>query len=126
MSPETLLTEITEGLAPSWGNLFHRLREEMRAPEDGRLVWEGTATQLYALLQQHLPALEAETLPPDFPGNARALGAILRELAPALRRQGVHLEFFRQGKKSTRTIRLTYPEADANPRQADANSPGKG
>jgi hypothetical protein len=45
------------------------------------------------------------------PGNARAMAAHLRGVAPLLRESGIEMSFVRSGHSGTRTIRLALPSA---------------
>jgi energy-coupling factor transporter ATP-binding protein EcfA2 len=60
----------------------------------GHQVWEGTASQLLALLTPLIP--EALARERSWPKNARALSGKLRRAAPPLRRVGIEVEFGRR------------------------------
>jgi hypothetical protein len=69
-----------------------------------QLAWEGTATEL-------LHALTAADGRLALPGNARAMAAHLRGVAPLLRESGIEMSFVRSGHAGTRTIHLALPSA---------------
>jgi hypothetical protein len=71
----------------------------VRAVLTAQLVWEGTATEL-------LHALVAADGTLALPGNARAMAAHLRGVAPLLRDGGIAVSFVRSGHAGTRTIHL--------------------
>jgi hypothetical protein len=62
-------------------------------------AWQGTATELL-----HVLAAVDGTL--ALPGNARAMAAHLRGVAPLLRESGIEMSFVRSGHAGTRTIHL--------------------
>lgn len=64
--------------------------------------FDGTASELLAELADRVD--ETDTRKRSWPGNARALSADLRRIAPNMRSEGVHIEFDREG--SRRTIRI--------------------
>jgi len=81
----------------------------VRAVLTAQEVWQGTATEL-------LHALAAADGTLALPGNARAMAAHLRGVAPLLREIGIEMSFVRSGHAGTRTIHLvqlsaTYAEA---------------
>jgi hypothetical protein len=59
-----------------------------------REVWEGTATELLAALEQHASDQVRRTH--AWPASARALGNRLRRAANILRQAGVEVEFYRE------------------------------
>jgi hypothetical protein len=70
--------------------------------------WEGTAAEL-------LDELAPEHPPRGWPGNGQALGGILRRLAPALRANGVAVDFIRSADRHRRrlvTVRAVDPGSD--------------
>jgi hypothetical protein len=71
----------------------------LRAVLTTQPVWQGTATEL-------LHALAAEYGTLALPGNARAMAAHLRGVAPLLRESGIEMSFVRSGHAGTRTINL--------------------
>src|SRR5262245_6013798 len=71
----------------------------VRAVLTTQLAWHGTATEL-------LHALAAADSTLALPGNARAMAAHLRGVAPLLRESGIEVSFVRSGHAGTRTIRL--------------------
>jgi hypothetical protein len=78
-----------------------------------QLAWQGTATEL-------LHALAAADGTLALPGNARAMAAHLRGMAPLLRESGIEVSFVRSGNAGTRTIHLAplsaaYAEATQLP-----------
>jgi hypothetical protein len=81
----------------------------VRAVLDTQLAWQGTATELL-----HALASGDSTL--ALPGNARAMAAHLRGVAPLLQESGIEVSFVRSGHAGTRTIHLvplsaTYAKA---------------
>jgi len=78
----------------------------VRAVLTAQQAWQGTATELLAAADGTLA----------LPGNARAMAAHLRSVAPLLRKSGIQVSFVRSGHAGTRTIHLvqlsaTYAEA---------------
>jgi hypothetical protein len=71
----------------------------VRAVLTTQLAWQGTATEL-------LHALAAADGTLALPGNARAMAAHLRGVAPLLRESGIEMSFVRSGHAGTRTIHL--------------------
>jgi len=71
----------------------------VRAVLTAQEVWQGTATEL-------LHALAAADGTLALPGNARAMAAHLRGVAPLLREIGIEMSFVRSGHAGTRTIHL--------------------
>jgi hypothetical protein len=71
----------------------------VRALPTTQLAWQGTATEL-------LHALAAEDGTLALPGNARAMAAHLRGMAPLLLESGIEVSFARSGHAGTRTIHL--------------------
>jgi hypothetical protein len=71
----------------------------VRAVLTTQLAWQGTATEL-------LHALAAADGTLALPGNARAMAAHLRGVAPLLRESGIEVSFVRSGHAGTRTIHL--------------------
>jgi hypothetical protein len=71
----------------------------VRAVLNTQLAWQGTATEL-------LHALAAAEGTLALPGNARAMAAQLRGVAPLLREAGIEVSFVRSGHAGTRTIHL--------------------
>jgi hypothetical protein len=66
-----------------------------------RHEWSGTAAALLDALTH------GQDVPKTWPRSPRAVSGHLRRVAPALRKNGVGIEFSRE--KSSRTVRLTYP-----------------
>ena len=81
----------------------------VRAVLTAQEVWQGTATEL-------LHALAAADGTLALPGNARAMAAHLRGVAPLLREGGIEVSFARSGHAGTRTIHLALA-AHAHPTQ---------
>jgi hypothetical protein len=71
----------------------------VRAVLTTQLAWQGTATEL-------LHALAAADGTLALPGNARAMAAQLRGVAPLLRESGIEMSFVRSGHAGTRAIHL--------------------
>jgi hypothetical protein len=71
----------------------------VRAVLTTQLAWQGTATEL-------LHALAAADGTLALPGNARAMAAHLRGVAPLLWESGIEVSFVRSGHAGTRTIHL--------------------
>jgi hypothetical protein len=71
----------------------------VRAVLNTQLAWQGTATEL-------LHALAAADGTLALPGNARAIAAHLRGVAPLLRESGIEVSFVRSGHAGIRTIHL--------------------
>ena len=71
----------------------------VRAMLTAQQAWQGTATEL-------LQALAAADGTLALPGNARAMAAHLRGVAPLLRESGIEMSFVRSGHAGTRTIHL--------------------
>src|SRR6516164_7069272 len=71
----------------------------VRAVLTAQEAWQGTATEL-------LHALAAADGTLALPGNARAMAAHLRGVAPLLRESGIEMSFVRSGHAGTRTIHL--------------------
>ena len=71
----------------------------VRAVLTAQQAWQGTATEL-------LQALAAADGTLALPGNARAMAAHLRGVAPLLRESGIEMSFVRSGHAGTRTIHL--------------------
>lgn len=71
--------------------------------------WEGPPTQLHGLLKQRMAPDQMRR----FPANAQSLSRQLTLLAPALRTEGVHVEFTHlgRGKEKMRWLRVTRAEA---------------
>lgn len=63
--------------------------------------WEGTATELLAVLRS--PGMDHN---PDLPRSPNALSGGLRRITPSLRSLGVSIEFHRKGHASQKVIRL--------------------
>jgi hypothetical protein len=78
------------------------LRELMLPP---RTVWTGTASDLLEALTGGVG--EAQRRAKTWPDSPRALSGRLRRAASFLRKIGIRLEFDREGRSRTRTIRLT-------------------
>jgi hypothetical protein len=70
-----------------------------------RPIWEGTASQLLALLTPLVP--EALARERSWPKNARALSGELRRAAPPLRKVGIEVAFRRQANTGERRIIIT-------------------
>jgi curved DNA-binding protein CbpA len=70
----------------------------------GRQTWEGTASQLLALLTPLIP--EALARERSWPKNARALSGNLRRAAPPLRKIGIDVAFGREGHNRERLITI--------------------
>jgi hypothetical protein len=71
----------------------------------GRQTWEGTASQLLALLTPLIP--EALARERSWPKTARALSGKLRRAAPPLRKVGIEIDFGRQPHTGERHIIIT-------------------
>ena len=71
----------------------------VRAVLTAQQAWQGTATEL-------LQALAAADGTLALPGNARAMAAHLRGVAPLLQESGIEMSFVRSGHAGTRTIHL--------------------
>src|SRR5690606_9151866 len=73
---------------------------------DRREEWEGTATELLAVLEQY--ANDRDRRSKHWPANARALSGRLRRAAPLLRQAGVEIEWSHRGRGADkqRVIRL--------------------
>jgi len=81
------------------GNVFKNFSEEVKH-------WSGTATKL--LRELNLRADDLTQREKDWPKSARVLSAVLRRLAPNLRRLGVEVKFDeRVGRNGERLIRLS-------------------
>jgi|SRR6516162_1384055 len=76
----------------------------VRAVLTAQQAWQGTATEL-------LQALAAADGTLALPGNARAMAAHLRGVAPLLRESGIEMSFVRSGHAGTRTIHLALLSA---------------
>jgi hypothetical protein len=72
--------------------------------KEGKLPWEGIASQLLPLL--HLRAGADVTRQRGWPHSARILGSDLRRLAPALPTIGLSVSFIRTGHDRDRLIRI--------------------
>jgi hypothetical protein len=71
----------------------------VRAVLTAQQAWQGTATEL-------LRALALADAANALPGNARAMAAQLRSVAPLLRESGIEMSFVRSGHAGTRIIHL--------------------
>jgi len=71
----------------------------VRAVLTAQQAWQGTATEL-------LRALALADAAIALPGNARAMAAHLRGVAPSLRESGIEMSFVRSGHAGTRIIHL--------------------
>jgi hypothetical protein len=71
--------------------------------------WEGTPTQLHGLLKQRVAPDQLRR----FPANAQALSRHLTLLAPALRTEGISVEFTHlgRGKEKMRWLKITDAES---------------
>ena len=87
---------------------IYRLATPAAAGQPDPGTWEGTASELLAVLRQictgaGLPAR-------DLPEDARSVGRRVREIAPSLRKAGVDVRTGRTGKRRTlRITRITAP-----------------
>src|SRR6516162_8568441 len=71
----------------------------VRAVLTAQQAWQGTATE-------PLRALALADAAIALPGNARAMAAHLRGVAPLLRESGIEMSFVRSGHAGTRIIQL--------------------
>jgi putative DNA primase/helicase len=89
-------------------NLVGKAIEDL-ATRCGAKGWEGTATQLLAVLNQHAGA--SSTLDKAWPKDATRMGSRLREVSPALRLVGVNVDIPTNPEtiegKSTRIIKIS-------------------
>lgn len=69
-----------------------------------RQNWAGTATALLAVLERELP--DNNRRPKGWPSDPRALGGLLKRLAPHLREVGITVEFHRSRKQRTIHLKL--------------------
>ena len=70
-----------------------------------RTEWKGTASDLLRALAA--VADERVTKAKTWPGSSRALAGRLRRAAPFLRKIGIEINFFREGRAGTRIIRMS-------------------
>jgi hypothetical protein len=92
--------------------------------------WTGTALDLWKGLVAIVAPKSVTTdgkaeplksrLPPDWPGNARALSSALRRLAPNLRKAGMEVNLDERDKTPKRARLIVISRLDANPRNLDA------
>ena len=74
--------------------------------EEGKEVWEGTATDLLSTLEMYVP--EATRKTKAWPKTAKTLGNRLRRAATFLRQTGTDVEFYRLDTAArTRLIRIS-------------------
>lgn len=90
----TLANEITEAVIEA-----DPFADAVRTLIQGKRTWTGTAADLHKLITPEMP-------PKNWPRTPRAVSGHLRRVAPALRKNGIGIEFNRDS--SSRTIRLTY------------------
>jgi hypothetical protein len=87
-----------------------------------RTQWTGTASDLLGALAVEAgePAARTKT----WPATARALSGRLRRAATFLRTVGIDIEFAKEGRSRTRTIRISHPpeNAPAQPSRSPAPS----
>jgi hypothetical protein len=77
----------------------------VRAVMATRTVWTGTASDLLGALAETAGARIAQSK--TWPDSPRALAGRLRRAATFLRKVGIEVTFWREGRARTRTIRLT-------------------
>jgi hypothetical protein len=81
------------------------LREALAGQEDG--TWKGTASELLEWLNGH--AEEKVRKSKEWPASPKAMGNLIRRMAPNLRRSGISVTMGRVGKERQRIITLSLP-----------------
>lgn len=97
------------------------LRAALDGQQDG--TWQGTASELLEWLNGH--AEEKIRKAKNWPASPKAMGNLIRRMAPNLRLSGISVQIERVGKARTRTITLTLqapPENDCK----DSSAPSAG
>ncbi|HLN50921.1 MAG TPA: bifunctional DNA primase/polymerase [Thermoplasmata archaeon] len=98
--------------------LGHPVGAAVATLHSARPDWEGSMTDLLKLLGDYAsPRVEpGQRTPKGWPGRASDLSAVLRRLAPGLRRMGVHATFERKGHGGPRSVRISAsPPSPASP-----------
>ena len=75
----------------------------VRAVLTAQQAWQGTATELLAAADGTLA----------LPGNARAMAAHLRSVAPLLRKSGIQVSFVRSGQILLQKPLMLSPNSDS-------------
>lgn len=79
---------------------------------DGRPTWEGTASQLDAVLAGNSDGASVRDI--GWPKNIRQFGIAVRRVAPLLRQHGIAIDMRRSGKDRQRLITLCSQRATAH------------
>jgi hypothetical protein len=76
----------------------------IRALVEDKQEWTGTATELLELLSKYAPGQYQKSR--SWPQSSRGLSNQIRRVATFLRKGGVEVEFYREGRCSKRLIKL--------------------
>ena len=83
----------------------------VRAMMTTQTAWMGTASELLGKLDNVVGERQQKSI--DWPHSPRALSGRLRRAGPGLRKIGINVEFEREGRARTRTIRITAEPENA-------------
>jgi hypothetical protein len=107
----TTLTDYTTAAADASHAVLEAdpVAEAIRSLAIRNLTWQGTATELLAAVSPDRP-------PRGWPRTAHGLSSSLARLAPALRTDGIHVEFLRAGRDRRRLITIESEAGTVKPR----------
>lgn len=88
----------------------------VRALIAGQADWTGTASDLLTKLGDAVGETQRKSR--DWPGSPRALSGRLRRAATFLRKVGIEIEFVREGRARTRTIRISIASENRGTRSS--------